>query len=414
MFRPVLTGSLLTALLCAALMAPVNAQTGGTTPPTLGLARTTTPPPKRPVQLRAFDTPYYTLYTDVSEAEARETDLRMTRMFEEYQRRTSGFAGKVTTKFPFYLFRHEADYYDAGAPAKSGGVYMTGKDGKKRLMALAGDQVDDNTWHTIQHEGFHQFIDAATKADLPIWVNEGLAEYFGEAQWTGDGFVTDLIPNSRLETHPPPGIQSGFKPFKEFIALDPKTWIGDLQESNYDQAWSMIHFLANADNGKYQGPFLDFMKQVAKGTEGTKAWEAVFGKDATAFQNRYAQWWLSLPDNPTTIGYLKVMMLTETSFLARARLQGQAFPDAETFFASYKPGGMTLTRDLWLPPSMFEDYRDLAMNSGGWELQNGKSPRLILTLKDGTVFTGGFTLANNKVSQVAVQDHPRPKNPPSR
>src|SRR5207253_2218666 len=119
--------------------------------------------------------------------------------------------------------------------------------------------------------------------------------------WTGDGFVTDLIPPSRLR-HVRKGIVADFKPFRDFIALDHKTWNQDLQETNYDQAWSMIHFLANADNGKYQAPFLEFMKQVSKGVDGQTAWQNVFGKDTAAFQQRFAQWWAAMPDNPTSGG----------------------------------------------------------------------------------------------------------------
>ena len=77
------------------------------------------------------------------------------------------------------------------------------------------------------------------------------------------------------------------------------------------------------------------------------------------------------------------MVQTETSFLARATLQRLQFADPDAFFSKYQPGGMTLTREQWLPPAMFEDYRDIALSSGGWELEKGPMPRLSLTLADG-------------------------------
>ena len=33
---------------------------------------------------------------------------------------------------------------------------------------------------------------------MPTWLNEGLAEYFGEGIFTGDGFVTGVISPERL------------------------------------------------------------------------------------------------------------------------------------------------------------------------------------------------------------------------
>ena len=41
----------------------------------------------------------------------------------------------------------------------------------------------------------HAFIGG----DIPIWVNEGLAEFFAQGLYTGDGFVTGVIPPSRLD-----------------------------------------------------------------------------------------------------------------------------------------------------------------------------------------------------------------------
>src|SRR6267154_384999 len=55
------------------------------------------------------------------------------------------------------------------------------------------------TWQIVQHEGFHQFVYFVVGGDVPTWVNEGLAEYFGEGIFTGDGMVTGIIPMRRLK-----------------------------------------------------------------------------------------------------------------------------------------------------------------------------------------------------------------------
>ena len=123
----------------------------------------------RSAPLRTIQLPYYILHTDLSDAEVRETDLRTTRMFEEYQRITAGFAQKVDRKFDFFLFRNRADYVAAGGPEKSAGVYIRIGD-NRRLMAFTEGAADDGTWETVQHEGFHQFVDATVKAPLPPWI----------------------------------------------------------------------------------------------------------------------------------------------------------------------------------------------------------------------------------------------------
>jgi len=309
---------------------PANSRAPVTATPardTRGGGAATRPASTLPQAMRTITTPYYILHTDVSDDDALEAQLRITRMYEEYQRRTAGFAAaQVKEKFPFFLFRKEADYQAAGGPPKSAGVYQESRDGK-RLMAIAGYRTNDYTWSVVQHEGFHQFVAATIKADLPIWVNEGLAEYFGEAQWTGDGFVSGLINPARMDDVRL-GIRRSFKPFKDLMTLSDDEWIRDLNAANYDEAWSMVHFLANADNGRYQPSFVKFMTAVSKGVDGQQAWTDVFGKDVGGFQQQYAKWWLDQPEDPTRVGYLKVMVQTYTSFLARATILRNTFPDA--------------------------------------------------------------------------------------
>jgi hypothetical protein len=360
----------------------------------------------QPADMCKFDTPNYILFTDVSEQDAREADLRLTRMFEEYQRRTAGFANPVKEKLPFYLFRKEAGYRAAGGPEKSAGVFIQSSRTGNRLMAwIDGEHPDDNTWSVIQHEGFHQFAAIAIRPDLPPWVDEGLAEYFGEGVWTGDGFVTGLINPHRL-AEVRRGMGTTFKPFRQLMSLSLKDWNKNLSNSNYDQAWSMVHFLANADNGKYQPAFLQYMTAVSKGVSNQQAWSAAFGNDVDAFQAKYIQWWRSLPESPTTANFLRALVQTETSFLARATILKTSISDADAFVRHYQPPEFAINRDLWLPPKLFTALRDVAPDMGRWSFQG---PRLVLEISDGTTFVGTFTTANNKVSRVNVEVIP-PRN----
>src|SRR5436190_20491182 len=64
--------------------------------------------------LRVYETKYYTIHTDLSEDDARECAIRMTKMAEEYRDRTRDFAGAVRSRLPFYLYRNQIDYLAAG------------------------------------------------------------------------------------------------------------------------------------------------------------------------------------------------------------------------------------------------------------------------------------------------------------
>ena len=76
--------------------------------PALAQAQTTKPPSA----LRTYETPYYSIHTDVGRDGAREAEMRMTRMAEEYRQRTRGFGGELRGKLPFFLAT-EGTIYDA-------------------------------------------------------------------------------------------------------------------------------------------------------------------------------------------------------------------------------------------------------------------------------------------------------------
>jgi hypothetical protein len=349
-------------------------------------------------QLKTYDSKYYVIQTDLEGDAVREASLRMTKMAEEYHARTADFSGVISQRLPFQLFKNKNDYYAAGGMPGSAGVF----NGEK-LMAIAGEETNLGTWHVVQHEGFHQFAHAVIRGDIPIWVNEGLAEYFGEAIWTGDGFQTGLIPAGRLkrvkETMNRPG---GFLSIPSMMQLTHQAWNGKLKMSNYDQAWSMVYFLAHGDDGKYQKAFSGFMRDIGRGILWEKAWQNNFG-DAVGFEEKWRAYWLNLPDRPTTSLYMKASVSALTSFLARGTASKQTFDNFDDFKKLLADGQVKIDNADWLPPSLAKEFLGVAEKRGQWSILAGKpTPKLVMLDEDGTRFVGSFTLRGKAVDRVSV------------
>ena len=354
-----------------------------------------------PAGLKKYETKYYLVYTDLQEDDARETGIRMTRMAEEYYERTKDFSGKINRKFPFYLFKDAEDYYAAGAIPGSAGVFMGDK-----LMAIAVDNEGGGTWHVVQHEGFHQFAHAVIGGERPTWVNEGLAEYFGESVWTGDGFVTGVIDPRRLKRVKEGVEAKRYKSIPVMMQMTLRTWNSGLSVHNYDQAWSMTQFLAHGENGRYQKAFAKFMNLLGKGQNPDKSWQDSFG-DANGFQQRWETWVTGLPESPTSDLYARARIATLTSYLARAFAQKQAFDTLEEFMTAAAAGELKASQEDWLPPSLLR--RTLAMRVNviakeELDPKSGKTPRLVYTLDDGRKLVGNFTLKGTKVGTVWVDE----------
>ena len=358
-----------------------------------------------PKQLPHYETKYYVIYTDLAGDDLREAELRMTRMVEEYHNRTKDFSGSLGHKFPFYLFKNEEDYYAAGGTRGSAGMFNPNDD---TLMAMVGSEghVSDRTWNVVQHEGFHQFARAVIGGQLPTWANEGLAEYFGEGIFTGDSFVTGVIPPERLARVKKDLKSNAFRSIKDIMLLAHADWNADLSMGNYDQAWSMVQFLAHAENGKYQPAFGKFMRTIATGQQWEQAWLASFGS-AEGFEKRWENYWVNLEPTATANLFLRANVLTMTSALARAAASRQKFTDFDALAAAAKEGSLQINPNDWLPPklitSAFADATALRKRQISYELvpqAGNKLPTIVCTMRDGTKLIGSFRLGNGRVVAV--------------
>jgi hypothetical protein len=372
-----------------------------------------------PADMKRYETKYYVMFTDITEDEAREAAIRMTKMAEEYHARTQDFSGAIRQKFPFYLFREASDYYASGAMKGSAGVF----DGST-LRAIAGEKVGGRTWHVVQHEGFHQFAHAVIgTGTMPMWANEGLAEYFGEAVFTGDGFVSGVMPPFRVKRLKRAVEGDAIRPVSEMMRLSNAQWNGELNIANYDQAWAMVQFLAHGDGGKYQKAFSRFMGAIGGGQDAARAWAANFGNDAGAsgFEREFKRWITELDDNPTADKYCEGTVAKLTSFLARASIAGQKFESLDAYVAAAKAGDVKGAKDDWLPPALLDEaVREVEVfQKGGFEFALGSEPvgrntqpTVTAKLPDGTVLTGRYKVRGGKVDSVSV-DRPAPAKKPT-
>jgi hypothetical protein len=350
--------------------------------------------------LRTYTSPIYTVYTDVSEDDAREAVIRMNKVAFEYHERTKNlFGGSINQPLPFYLFSKEEDYFTAGGLPRSAGVF-TGDTLMARVIRTRDGRIGNGTWHVVQHEGFHQFVHAVIRGEIPTWVNEGLAEYFGEGVFTGDGMVTGCIPSFRLKRVQQGIAEKRFLPLAKMMAMSHADWNADIDITNYDQAWSMVHFLAQGDGGRYQDAFARYLQLIGRGNPSERAWNAAFGS-VEGFEAKWKEFWTKQPENPTIDLYAQAAVSTLTSFLGRCYAQKETFDSFDEFIKSDAKDLKAAPGD-WLPPALYTEMKELAgqiqSRSGGQFsfTHAGKNPlpQIVCVMEDGTRVTGTFTIGN--------------------
>ncbi len=363
-------------------------------------------------ELTLYAGKYYELHTDLEGEGVLEAELRLRAMAECYQDRTEGFSGKIKTKLPFYLYSQRADYQAAAArpeqapeTVRSAGQYSSAQN---QLLATV-DTLDEDpltSWRVVQHEGFHQFADVVISpgTDLPTWLNEGMAEYFAKGIWTGNSLVCGVVPDGRELTggfdflgELQELLQSGDpKPWPEMLAIDQTQWNAEMNWQNYLQAWSMVHFFAHGDDGKYRKALCKYIQLCSDGDDGTEAFAQCFG-DLDKLEAAYETWWLNL--KPAHSDQLYDQVTTETLMSHLSRYQSKnpkdTFDSAEDFFRAAREGTLALsssdTPSHWLPDYQLESALEAAGDVEKWSLTYSPKATLSCTREDGTVISATYS-----------------------
>jgi hypothetical protein len=263
--------------------------------------------PARGDVIRTFSTSHYQIQTDLDADFAKELAVRMDAMYDEYSRRFAGIAQPGGDKpLKVYLFARRSDYLQLVGPGyqHTGGLFMPTRGA---LAAFVEGQGRDGLRRTLQHEAFHQFAYRAVGERLPPWLNEGLAQVFEEALWTGNEFFLYEIPPRRVRQLRE-DLQAGrLIDFSTLAMLTAEQWSAPLSDDSaaaaarYNQAWAITHFLATGHDGQgnpYLPRLLSLLQALHSGRDSREAMARVF-PDAGAIHHQFLDFAANLKPTPT-------------------------------------------------------------------------------------------------------------------
>jgi hypothetical protein len=351
-------------------------------------------------ELRPYETPYYIIHTDLPPGGAAEAVVRMTRLSDVLRRETRGlgFTGRIDRRLPFYLFARRDDYLATGAPPESAGAFLG-----DRLVAAADDGRGRAAWHVVQHEAFHQFAAATRGTEFPGWLSEGLGEYFGEALFTGDGYVTGVVPGWRRGRVKRSLAGNSFRPLDSFVLLSQDDWNAARVLPYYDQAWSLVQFLLHGEDGRHRERVVRYVGALAEGRELRRAWESSFG-DLGDLPERWRRYWDEMPEAGTAGLQTEAAVATVTSFVARAAAGGRPVDSLESLAAAARAGRLEQAAGDWLPPSLLYQALASVPEDATWKLErDGEGGSVVASVAGGATFAGRYTVVDGRVGEVRVQ-----------
>jgi len=235
---------------------------------------------------------HYTIETDLGQKAAAGIAKNMEAIRAEYIRRLSWLKGTLPGKFRVVVYKTREDYLDAlGAEFQNtGGVYIPNR---KMLASFLGDREPSDVLHTLYHEGFHQFISYYITSGTPVWVNEGLAQYFEYSTWIGKKFAVGEAPPTLVGTVKEMVNRDDCIPLAELFGMSYEDWARNLvgsrtaAQKQYAQAWSVVYFLVKAKGGKYEPKLVSYLKALDRGTSFGRAAEEAFGSDLSSLEKAW-------------------------------------------------------------------------------------------------------------------------------
>lgn len=176
-----------------------------------------------------------------------------------------------------YVFAGDRDFEPykflyQGRPADIAGYFAGREDGN--FIAINAESIEDAT-AIVFHEYVHHVL-ANNFRNLPVWFNEGLAEYYS----TFEIDDTTAAVGKPVSEHWLWLREHELLPLAELFAVDhdsPTYNEGDRRGSFYAQSWALVHYLL-LDEVR-QGQVLVFLQALVDGQSQEEAFRLSFGAD---------------------------------------------------------------------------------------------------------------------------------------
>lgn len=159
-----------------------------------------------------------------------------------------------------------AAYFSPGQNELCG--YKTVSEGKKLSI------------HIMYHEAMHQYLHAlfGEEVDIPIWLNEGMAEYFFGGEFNDvTGRFTIGLNKERIDTIRQACRDGSYVPLKKLFQYTQGQYYSDAQRC-YAEGWSVAYFMWTTPDAKYKGVIESFMKKLRQTKDAEAAFNDSFGK----------------------------------------------------------------------------------------------------------------------------------------
>jgi Tfp pilus assembly protein PilF len=276
---------------------------------------------------------HFTVSTNASEHEAR----RIADHFEQIREmfRTTFGSLRVNTAQPIVIVAAKnentmklyfPEEWETKGHVRPAGLYQAGQD--KDYVLLRVDQEGENPYHTLYHEYTHALL-RLNYDRLPLWLNEGFAEFFGNSTIYDKEIKTGTIDRTHLYILQ----QNRLIPIDTLLQVDygsPYYNESDRASVFYAESWALVHYLMMDPEARKAGLMKKFLDSYGKSNDQVAAANETFG-DLKKFAQRiegYAR------QSSFMVGVIKMAQTSnEKQLPSRAMTPAEVLAERGDFFA---------------------------------------------------------------------------------
>lgn len=309
-------------------------------------------------EVQNYESKYFSLTSDLTAQEAREVLLRLDLLVPEITQSFPSLRGAITHRFRVSVFRSIDAMRAAGAPAD---LTTSGYGSRDHKAYVLVGQNFQQAMHEMQGDVFVQYCNEAIENDqhyVPRWIIVGLARHFRFARFTGDGYVSGIIPYGMVEETQKVLAQGRFQAANEMMDLSRDRTTGvDGYYSN--KAWLISYYLEWGDKGAHYEAFSKYLHDVSRGVAHKAAWQKEFGD--FDIETHWKEWIKDLKPEVIHERYAQAIAQTLAAYLGRAALSGKppyVWPkdlmkavkndEIKMADADWLPHDLTLPLDEWM------------------------------------------------------------------
>ena len=224
----------------------------------------------------------FLLVSNASEKDIREVGTRLEQFREVFSLLFTNLNINSPVPTTVVVFKNHESYRPFQLNARNAGYFQPGSDVNYIALKLIKDPGTEQDPYTIIFHEYTHLLLRITSGNVPLWFNEGMAEYYSTFSVT-DG--RKVVMGKPISSHVYLLRERKMLPLRTLFQVDSKSPYyneGEKQSIFYAESWALMHYLVLGKDGQRMTQLGNFIALMARGVAMEDAFQQAF---STTFEN---------------------------------------------------------------------------------------------------------------------------------